>query len=405
MSAPQRKPATLDTYIQAAIDANAVETHAPPRKTTRRRKKQQQPIIALPDPFHVKSLALSPPIPAKPKRRKRRSKLKSSIVQSRQVSTIKFKFRVRGLVAVEELEDEDEADEVQQEIRQDFSRFGELQTVAIVRGEDEGSDLLLCDVVVEFRDAEDAVKAFTAFNGKVFGGKTMTCVWSEGGDLENSIVVVQGILAPEELEDPDEVEDVKEEVMQFFTKHGLVKGMVLDETTGDVTVTFSDSQDAVRAVDAVNGSRYGGCVVTARLIGGEGEAGDRVERSQVQMKRVATCIVQHTDSPELRGLVGTFLTRLATLQERAHALNPRQDKRSRRLVLGLHEVRRGLLNKKIHFLIIATDVEECEAVQEKVAEIRAIAAEQEVPLLSPMNRRKLGRALQKKILQTISAEK
>ncbi|KAE8986035.1 hypothetical protein PR002_g22465, partial [Phytophthora rubi] len=192
----------------------------------------------------------------------------------------------------EELEDEDEADEVQQEIREDFSRFGELQTVAIVREEDEGSDLLPCDVVVEFRDAGDAVKAFTAFNGKVFGGKTVTCVWSEEEDLENSIVVVQGILAPEELEDPDEVEDVKEEVMQIFTKHGLVKGMVLDEATGDVTVTFSDSQDAVRAVDAVNGSRYGGRVVTARLIGGEGEAGDRVERSQVKTKRVATCLFQ-----------------------------------------------------------------------------------------------------------------
>ncbi|EGZ25640.1 hypothetical protein PHYSODRAFT_483329, partial [Phytophthora sojae] len=71
--------------------------------------------------------------------------------------------------------------------------------------------------------------------------------------------------------------------------------------------------------------------------------------------------------------------------------------RSRRLVLGLHEVRRGLLNKKIRLLVIATDLEGCEAVAQEIAEIVAIAAEQEVPMLSPMNRRKLGRTLQKKV--------
>lgn len=66
-------------------------------------------------------------------------------------------------------------------------------------------------------------------------------------------------------------------------------------------------------------------------------------------------------------------------------------------MLGLHEVRRGLLNKKIRLLVIATDLEGCEAVAQEIAEIVAIAAEQEVPMLSPMNRRKLGRTLQKKV--------
>lgn len=195
-------------------------------------------------------------------------------------------------MSAEELEDE--ADELQEEVRDDFSRFGQLQEL-IVAQEDgergENGDLLVGDVVVEFRDPADAAKAFTAFNGNVFGGKTVTCAWIDKEKMENAaIVVVQGMLTPEELEDPDEVEDVREEVMQIFTKHGAVEEMQLDETTGDVTVTYSDSQDAENAANAMHGSRYGGRVVTARLMDLCGEVG--AESIHEETKRVPVCLLQ-----------------------------------------------------------------------------------------------------------------
>ncbi|KAG6578165.1 V-type proton ATPase subunit H [Phytophthora cinnamomi] len=352
----------------------------------------------MPEPLQVKSSVLPPPppIPAKPKRRKRKSKLKSTIEQHRTVSLTKGKFRVRGLVTIEELEDEDEADEVQEEVRGDFERFGEVREVVIVQDEGGESGLLAGDVVVEFRDAGDALKAFAAFDGKVFGGKAVTCAWSDE-KVASTVMLVQGMLTPEELEDPDEVEDVKEELMQTFTSHGTVNGIELDETTGVVTVTFSDSQDAEKAVMAMNNSRYGGRVVAASLVDRGGEDSGGVENARSLPDAETKPIVQPTESPGLQNLVGTFLTRLVAFQKRAHALNPRQDKRSRRLVLGLHEVRRGLLNKKLRLLVIASDLEGCDAVAEKFEELVAIAAEQEVPLVSPMNRRKLGRVLQKKV--------
>lgn len=73
-------------------------------------------------------------------------------------------------------------------------------------------------------------------------------------------------------------------------------------------------------------------------------------------------------------------------QERAHHQNPLQSKRSRRLVLGLHEVHRGLVVKKIRLLLVASDIEECGVIDEKLAEILEIARRDDVPMVSPMNR-------------------
>lgn len=73
-------------------------------------------------------------------------------------------------------------------------------------------------------------------------------------------------------------------------------------------------------------------------------------------------------------------------QERAHEQNPLQSKRSRRFVLGLHEVRRGLLVNKIRLLLVATDVEACGVLDEKLAEIVAIAERQDVPVRFPLTR-------------------
>ncbi|GMF55790.1 unnamed protein product [Phytophthora fragariaefolia] len=258
--APRSNPTTLDTYIQVAIDTSETKNRATPKKSKRRRKKQQQPsLAAVREPARL----TSPPIPGKPERRKRKSKVQNNIVQSLQVSPQKCKFRVRGLVTVDELEDEDEAEEVQEEVRHDFARFGELYDAVIIHKKEEESWLLAGDVIVKFRDAGDALKAFTAIDGNVFGGKTVTCAWS--GKMEGTAVVVQGLLIPEEVEDPDEVEDLKEEVMQMFVKHGVVKEMKLDEVSGDVTVIYSGPERGLGAVKALNGSRYGGRVVTAYL--------------------------------------------------------------------------------------------------------------------------------------------
>ncbi|POM65775.1 mitochondrial protein [Phytophthora palmivora] len=63
----------------------------------------------------------------------------------------------------------------------------------------------------------------------------------------------------------------------------------------------------------------------------------------------------------------------------------------------MHEVRRGLLCNRIILLVVATDLDQCDAVEGKYAELVTMATEREVPVLAPMNRRNLGRVLQKSV--------
>jgi hypothetical protein len=296
-SAARAKPQTLDSYVQAAIDASPAATSPRPKRSRRRRtRKQHEPATLFPNLLETKPAAppTPPPAAAKSSRRKRRSKFKNAVLQSQEVPR-NCKFRLRGLVTADDLEDEDEAAEVQEEARADFGRFGALEDVAIVRPNEEVGDQVAGDAVVTFRDAKDAAAAFGAFNGKVFGGKTVACAW-ETGDEKSAVVVVKGMVTSEELEDPDEAADVEEEVMEVVGKHGLVTELQLSKSTGDVAVTFSDDRDAEQAVEASNGSQYGGRVVSACLGQLSGEAGAGHESAnglpQQEARRIRTCIIQ-----------------------------------------------------------------------------------------------------------------
>lgn len=55
-------------------------------------------------------------------------------------------------------------------------------------------------------------------------------------------------------------------------------------------------------------------------------------------------------------------------------------------MLGLHEVRRGILQGKVKLLIIGTDIEAGKALDEKVIELIETAKEQDVPFICPMSR-------------------
>ncbi|CEG49579.1 uncharacterized protein PHALS_07337 [Plasmopara halstedii] len=84
-----------------------------------------------------------------------------------------------------------------------------------------------------------------------------------------------------------------------------------------------------------------------------------LSHTQVKIKRATSPLVQPIESAEL---ISLFLKRLEALQERAHNRN-KASKRSRRLVIGMHEVRRGLLCRKIVLLVVATDFDGFKAVK------------------------------------------
>ncbi|KAG1692658.1 hypothetical protein DVH05_025136 [Phytophthora capsici] len=309
----KRNPHTLDAYVQVAIDANTPVIPTTTKKSRRRRKKNQQDVLNQSPPFVEIKLATTP-IPAKPKRRKRKCKFKCYEYQD-EIPSLSCKLRDRGLLTPEELEDDDEVEELQEELFADFGHFGELESLTISR-EEGRHNLPKGDVIVTFRDPDSAFSAFCVYNGKVFGGSIVTCFW----ETQGNVVVVKGMLTLEELEDPDEVADVEEEMMQFFRKYGEVKGLRLSEATGEVTVDFVTKLDADKAVNALNGSRYGGREVAAclKLSSGETHIDTKAgSSSALETKRVATPIMVSSDVPELQELAELLVKRLAALQVRS----------------------------------------------------------------------------------------
>jgi selenocysteine insertion sequence-binding protein 2 len=69
----------------------------------------------------------------------------------------------------------------------------------------------------------------------------------------------------------------------------------------------------------------------------------------------------------------------------------------RRLVLGLREVCRGIKSRKVKMVILANNLDEYGALEEKLQEILDLANENEVPVISVLNKRKIGKAVGKNI--------
>ncbi|KAI9921023.1 hypothetical protein PsorP6_000823 [Peronosclerospora sorghi] len=216
-------------------------------------------------------------------------------------------FRLKALVTADELDDKDEADAIATDLEQTFAHWHHVQPrVELVRTrahERQGRNI--GDVVVTFEDEDTALAVFQAYDGKVFGGKTVVGTWEDTHKARERHDVAVPLLPPTE-----------------------------------------------------------------------------------QSVQVST-------------LVSALLKRLAALQTRAHVHNPRQDKRSRRFVLGMQEVRRGLCGRnKLVFLVVATDVAAegaVGAVGATYSELLALATARNVPIVAPFNRRKLGKVVQKSV--------
>uniref|UniRef100_A0AAV1TXY0 RRM domain-containing protein n=1 Tax=Peronospora matthiolae TaxID=2874970 RepID=A0AAV1TXY0_9STRA len=389
---PARALETLFTHIEAAnprlwAQVPAKVTQEKSQRTRRRKKLPTESSSRKGETFasfdHVEPIGAS--FALNPKRRTRKSGLKIAIKQGPDLEKARG-FRVRGLVTVEELEHEDEIEELQSELHEAFSQFGPLQRVDVVRETADERVSSIGDVVVAFLDDKQALAAFRSYHGNVFGGNLVTCSWeqqkkSSGMEMFDSDLV-SGNSMLRELQQVDEVVAVDDDVMRRkFRDLGHGNEVQVEETSKAVTETCGGDEDSGEEVQVVDGSSTG-CLPASST---------PFECGQSSVAALAV------ESLELVELVSRLLKRLADLQERAHTQNPRHSRRSRRFVLGMHEVRRGLLCSKIRLLVMAADQDECQVLDDKRAELVSIAAQQGVPTLAPMNRRKLGRVLQKSV--------
>ena len=106
---------------------------------------------------------------------------------------------------------------------------------------------------------------------------------------------------------------------------------------------------------------------------------------------------KHTNNDIVKPLLVEMLGELMRLQLRAlHDKNAKNAKARRRIVIGLREVARGIRANKVKMVVMANNLDEYGAIDDKLQEILDLAAEKEVPVLFELSKRVLGKALSKK---------
>lgn len=260
------------------------------------------------------------------RKKKRRSKVKSAVLRERErsrtlagpvvsdsvsaggsIETTRCKFLVRNLITRDEMEDEDELAELQSDTRADFAAFGTLQHLEIVahRGDDTVEDNAEApsvpvpstgDVVVEYEGPDGAASAFRAYDGKLFGGRKVECKWflptpppssqaatKEVSTTASHTIQVMNMLSPDELQDADEFEDLRDEVTDLFERHGAILALEICCESGAITVEYDSSEAAQRAVAKVNQSGYGGRCVEAVIATSDLEVGGQTELQRAEL--------------------------------------------------------------------------------------------------------------------------
>ena len=97
----------------------------------------------------------------------------------------------------------------------------------------------------------------------------------------------------------------------------------------------------------------------------------------------------------VKPLLSEMLGELMRLQKRA--MEDKNSKAKRRLVMGLREVARGIRAHKVKMVVMANNLDDYGVIDEKLQEIIDLADSEDVPLFFEFTKRSLGKAVGKSI--------
>lgn len=353
---------------------------------------------------------------------------------------------LENVLTEDDLEDEECMNEALNDIRELSMKYGNVSDVAV-----KGNG-----VMVTFIDGlAVAESAVGELDGLLLGGNviaasllpdpsTQTDVKSNNG----SSVLLHNLLTQEDLEDEDCLEECLSDIRELASKYGVISNVDLlrvDAITS-VRITFDASTNgAAEAVKGFDGMVIGGQIVSAALPVVEEAAtqsyaaatessgdkrkplseetttvmkekkartddkvplysGDRlIPERFAEMKRVpkvpnapgpreyATIVNDERVKPLLTEMLGELMR----LQKRA--VEEKNAKARRRLVMGLREVARGIRAHKVKMVVMANNLDEYGAIDDKLQEIIDLAKSEGVPLFFEFTKRTLGKALGKSI--------
>lgn len=350
-----------------------------------------------------------------------------------------IRLLLENVLTEDDLEDEDCLAESLKDVRSQLEHHGSVSSLDVTNG----------NIVVSFEGmtAEGLDSVAIKLNGVCLGGHTIkaSCFSDIVGASNLPCLFLRQLLTQDDLDDEECLEESIEDVRELASRHGEVVRIDVDKaeevTTSVVKITYSASSEAEAAAKEFDGLVMGGVIVsastnlkssgqassspapTAEAINplGSGEnvlaskndepkpmfSGDkRIPERFAECKRAPKVpnkgtprnYAIMTNDETVKPLLVEMLNELMRLQLRAlHDPNSKNAKARRRVVAGLREVARGIRANKVKMIVMAHNLDEFGAIDEKLQEILDLAAEKELPVLFELSKRVLGKAVNKKI--------
>lgn len=278
-------------------------------------------------------------------------------------------------------------------------------------------------------------------DGITIGGQKVSVSLKAGvtvGETKSvsGFVVLRNVLTEDDIDDEDCLQESKDDIVSLAGQFGtLVK---LEVSIQDATVKLEYAGGATVAENAArefNGMVIGGQTVSASTFTTDGGIPDQanilvtgksdplvdvddkkstepeqlfsgnklISERFAEMKRAPKVANMGTprkyaslvDDTDVKPLLIEMLGELMRLQKRA--VEEKNAKAKRRLVMGLREVARGIRSHKVKMVVMANNLDEYGALDEKLQEILELSSQESVPVFYELNKRKLGQAIGKSI--------
>ena len=286
------------------------------------------------------------------------------------------------------------------------------------------------DVVILY-EGDVAQAAACNLNGCVIGGRAIHAEELQRKSTQSHQIMLFNLLTESDYEDEECLSETKADIADIAGRFGRVIRIEVDLRRQAIMLEFREDISVVEAaVEKFNGMVIGGQSVSAFHtakgesipIGGvelhefpdeENVAkialqpmfsGDKlIPERFAEMKR-APKIQRRSDPRPYATLVNDesakpllieMLSELMRLQKRA--VLEQNTKAKRRLVMGLREVARGIRSRKVKIVVMANNLDQYGAIDEKLQEIINMAKDERVPIFYELNKRNLGKAIGKTI--------
>jgi ribosomal protein L7Ae-like RNA K-turn-binding protein len=270
-----------------------------------------------------------------------------------------------NILTEDDLEDEDCLAESLHDLRELAAAFGDIVSLEVIQQTSGG--IVQIQYIGSGDIAETAVKEF---DGMLIGGQ----------------IISASIRSPSETKaDPETVGD--------SSNMPTANTSTLEGSSGEKRLSL-DSNSALAAkkarTDDVQPLYSGDKLIPERFA--ECKRAPKIPNSNAGGPREYAKLV---NDEQVKPLLSEMLGELMRLQKRA--IEEKNTKAKRRLVMGLREVARGIRSHKVKMVVMANNLDEYGVIDEKLQEIIDLAQSEDVPLFFEFTKRSLGKAVGKSI--------